>query len=379
VLDISASTLLVVSSSNVKNRLVLMCFGVILGGFLLPNISYATFFPFNGTVIFDNTKVDDQADGTLDTMRPGHHLFNGGNASTTAGLVSMRYSTVLKRSGSVSTCGTSAVGYVYDASTHTLLASSTEIIPITSLTTGWVRYDFTLNSVVIPSEISVGVGVYGGTTDDCYIDVGYVATSSYGRPIWSQLDYVTGWTLSTAQNPYGLLSVSEQPFTLDPSITYFGISTSSVATFCDGSFATTSGFINEIGSSVTLAFCRAAVFLFIPSPSALDNMSVLASTSQTKIPFSYVYELRNIFSGLTASSTANIAALTYNFPQVGSTSPLGSVVPSTIVGLSTTTISTYLPDSARTSFLNLQRVVLWVGLVYLFYRRVIPHHAVEKA
>jgi len=172
---------------------------------------------------------------------------------------------------------------------------------------------------------------------------------------------------------FGALSVPIDPGI--PGYTDVGIATTTQAAYCYTNFSTSTGFLDSIGQSFALAMCNVGVFLFVPSTSALSQFSVLSSTTQSKIPFSYVFDAYDIFSGLTASSTGNIAAMSLSFPDISSSTPFGSFIPTSVVGLSTSTISTYLPESVRLGMLGLQRVALWSGLAFMFYRRIIPHKA----
>jgi len=156
-----------------------------------------------------------------------------------------------------------------------------------------------------------------------------------------------------------------------------GYATSSVSTLCMSNFATSSSWLDVTGVAVTNGFCRLSVFLFVPDQGTLNLYSNLGPVLQSKIPFSYVYGIQQIFSGLTASSTANLSTVIFSLPSIGSTTPIGSLLPSTLTVLSTSTIGTYLPDSIRQGFLALQRLALWLGLLLLFYRRVVPTHIVK--
>jgi len=152
----------------------------------------------------------------------------------------------------------------------------------------------------------------------------------------------------------------------------FVFSSSTVEDFCEPAAN-----ILDVGGGVRYGLCYAAVTLLLPSDTSLARFTTLASTTQSRIPFSYLYELRSIFSGFTASSTANLPALTLSFPSPGSTTPLGNIVPASVEALSSSTIGTYLSEGVRASFLALQRIFLWVGFIYLMYRRIIPHHVME--
>jgi len=151
-------------------------------------------------------------------------------------------------------------------------------------------------------------------------------------------------------------------------------STRTVNSYCDTALPLdTSTIVQATITFFPNGMCKVAVFLFIPSSDSLNNFSLLSSNLQGKIPFSYVYGLQSIFSGLTASSTANLTSLSIAFPDIGSTTPLGAILPASLTVLSTSTIGTYLPESVRLNVLSFQRIFLWMGFILLIYRRVIPH------
>jgi len=160
-----------------------------------------------------------------------------------------------------------------------------------------------------------------------------------------------------------------------PGFTNIGIASSSQQIYCNSSFSTSSGFLSSIASDVANGLCNVTVFLFVPPQSSLSQFQLLASTTQSRIPFSYAYQLYTDFSGLSASSTANLPTWTLSFVGFASSSVLGPILPDHLTFFSTSTISTYLPDSTRLAMLFIERMGIWVGLVFYFYRKVIPDKA----
>lgn len=167
--------------------------------------------------------------------------------------------------------------------------------------------------------------------------------------------------------------------TLYPAATSTAVSLPTAQAFCGGEvFSTTTGFLDATAQAFSRGLCLAGAFLFVPSSTALNQWVSLKDTLSTKIPFSYAYGVQGVFNDLHASTTDNLTGVTFTLPAIGSTSPLGTLYPTTIVGLSTSTIGTYLPESVRQGFLALQRVFLWAGLALLMYRRIIPHHVLSN-
>jgi len=188
---------------------------------------------------------------------------------------------------------------------------------------------------------------------------------------------------SSGNQPFGVVSLGSDPAQTIPDFQLnagaFGIATSTAEAFCEQNFPfDDSDIVQATISFLPNGICRVGAFLFVPSGASTAQFGLLASTTQAKIPFSYVYGLVGVFSGLTASSTSNLSSVVIAFPAIGSSTALGAIVPTTIVGLSTSTISTYLPESVRQGFLGLQRVFLWAGFIYFIYRRIVPHHVIES-
>lgn len=160
-------------------------------------------------------------------------------------------------------------------------------------------------------------------------------------------------------------------------ITNEGLSTSTVQVYCDNGFATSSGFYDTISKGIATGFCNVGVFLFIPSVSAVAQWQTLASTTESKIPFSYFFDIYGIFTGLTASTSGsggNFQAVSIDFSSVDPTAStsMGRILPTHFEALSTTTIRTYIPDSVYNTMFLLMRSAIWVVVGLTLYRKVVP-------
>jgi len=246
-------------------------------------------------------------------------------------------------------------------------------------------FDLTLYSpttlYLLSSSSPLGhpTGVTVATTGVCHTQ--FLTGSIYGQQLLPANIKTSGIlhdapvSVYNTDEPYFVLYVGspvDGNTVVSPIPTLSSFASSSIASNCN---QTGSGFFGSAAADFANGLCVAGAFLFGLPQDVVNQFATIPDTLKQKIPFSYVYEIYGIFSGLTASSTSNLAELVINFPAIGSTTPMGALVPARIVVLSTTTISTYLPDTRRQNLLDMQRVALWVGLAYMFYRRVVPHKA----
>jgi len=162
-------------------------------------------------------------------------------------------------------------------------------------------------------------------------------------------------------------------FQITPTAASSGYLLSGAGAFCNSQFGTSTGGVVGIVTDFPNAMCQVAGYLFIPTPESLQQFGQLQPILQQKIPFSYMYGVGGIFTGLTASTTENLPTMGISMPVMGTTTPLGNVIPTHIEFFSTTTISKYYPDNVRESFLFLGGAAIWVGAVLVVYRRVVPH------
>jgi len=118
----------------------------------------------------------------------------------------------------------------------------------------------------------------------------------------------------------------------------------------------------ETGNLFSSGLCAAGVFLFVPNTGVLDAFAQMASTTiPSKFPFSWVYGFQGVYNQLTASSSANMIAVSIDFSSIdpATSTPFGGILPNATL-LSSTTISTYLGSSMLSTLLFLSQCALWI-------------------
>jgi len=153
-----------------------------------------------------------------------------------------------------------------------------------------------------------------------------------------------------------------------------GISTSTIQAFCNGTYATSTGFFSDIANGVTYGACTAFAFLFVPNQDTLQDFHNLSSTTQSKIPFSYGYDIATIFSGLTASSSQNFPtySIGLNAIDFSSSTAMGPIFPTSLDFLSSTTINRFLPAGMHDILYSFAIFVIWVETAFVLYRKIVP-------
>jgi hypothetical protein len=153
-----------------------------------------------------------------------------------------------------------------------------------------------------------------------------------------------------------------------------GISTSTTAVFCDGTYPG-----SGIGDTIANAMCTVTGFLFVPSTNVLNSYQTLQTSVSNKIPFSYFFDFGSVLNVQTASSTANFGGFSIDLAStgVGSTSPLGlvTIFPGNVQLLSTTTIMRYVPQSLYDTLFLMARSAIWIAVLFHIYRRIRPKNA----
>jgi len=153
-----------------------------------------------------------------------------------------------------------------------------------------------------------------------------------------------------------------------PGFSNTGIATTSTQVYCNSNFSTSSGLLDNLGQSISLGFCNVGVFLFIPDQTAIDRFVGIASSSQTKIPFSYFYQIKSLYENLIATTSPSFIDIELPLHNIGigSSTALGNFLPN-VSAFSTSTISTYIPDSTRSVLRTLMSSVIWLLFAYYAY------------
>jgi len=222
------------------------------------------------------------------------------------------------------------------------------------------------------------LNLFYNSAPDYGFDYALGTAYSFGKTLWGCAGpCVTPFSTTGKALYYQVYSGSPNQY-FSPSVNFSGVTligAGSTAGFCNTAFSSSTGFLDSIGASISNAACQVFSFLFVPSIDSITQFQSLASTSQSKIPFSYFYGAYDIYSGLTASSSVNLPSWSMDFPAFGSSTPLGTIIPTHVDWFSTTTIDKYYPSTIRNIFLNLATAVIWIGLLMIMYRRIVPHKA----
>jgi len=269
-------------------------------------------------------------------------------------------------------------------------------LPLLISDAGFYVFDFSSNPMpVVAGSQYVILFEPRPATARAELTLGYV----YGVSATSTVYYgTTGTTTAFCLNVAGLIQcdpvgmiqaafyANDTPLTLDiqklyPAATSTGVDLGTAQSFCGSStFATSTGFWDSTGQSFSRAMCLAFAALFVPSTESLSAFQELAPDLQTKVPFSYFYQVNSALTGLTASTTENLPTLTIDLSSVdvGSSTPLGSLYSQNITVLSTSTVSRFFSDSTRNLWLNFLRTALWFLLAMKVYGMVASGRFLQK-
>jgi len=154
-----------------------------------------------------------------------------------------------------------------------------------------------------------------------------------------------------------------------------GLSTTTMGSFCDTNMPyDDSDIIQATITFVPNGLCRLAIFLIVPTTGSLNQFSLLASTTQDRFPFAYVASVASTWTALTASTTANSPTFTYNLADLtlGSTTPMGNILPNITV-LSSTTVQSYFPAgtfSALKALAGIAIILVLIGDIFFSTKRM---------
>jgi len=121
---------------------------------------------------------------------------------------------------------------------------------------------------------------------------------------------------------------------------------------------------SQAGNIFAEGICIAFSFLFVPQPSTIGQFQNLELVARSRIPFSYVYSIEDAFQNITLNATSSMPLINIPLSNVAS-STLTGVIPD--ISLSTSTISTYLPDSVRLALRALIIALIWLLVGWLLF------------
>jgi len=152
---------------------------------------------------------------------------------------------------------------------------------------------------------------------------------------------------------------------LSPTIGAIGVATTTAGALCTGVNASSTGILDTITNGFGTAMCYAGVILFVPSADSLNNFYNLASTTESKFPFSYLRQIQTILYGATASTTDNFLSLS---TSVG-TSTSSFYIPNAVL-ISTSSMANFFPDSVRNDFKAILTAGFYLMATLFVYRKV---------
>jgi len=145
--------------------------------------------------------------------------------------------------------------------------------------------------------------------------------------------------------------------------------------FVDNIASTTTSYIQNFDSDscsvVSGSFNLGECFigLLIPSGNVFSAYTRIPDLLAEKFPFSYINSMGETWTGLVASSTENAPNLEFELQGlgIGSTTPLGNILPNVTV-FSTTTMTQYFPEETFDLLKNLASFALIIGLfTHIFF------------
>lgn len=187
--------------------------------------------------------------------------------------------------------------------------------------------------------------------------------------------YVASDSTGSSARPFGIWMLGEDPlqsfapFQLTDGI--LGVATSTAEQYCEDNFPFDDSTI--ITATITYlpnGLCRIASFMFIPPNYSIGQFSLLASSTQQKIPFSYFYDLSELYDSMVGTSSATFTSVDFDISSTSvKNTAFGAIIPS-VNAFSTTTISTYISPSVLALLRGLMVATLYLGFAYMAFRRV---------
>jgi len=98
------------------------------------------------------------------------------------------------------------------------------------------------------------------------------------------------------------------------------------------------------------------------------------NVTQQKIPFSYYYDLKDVYNTFNATTTENMPSFSITLGDFDSSSstPMGSILPSDFDFFSKETISTYLSEDMHDLLYLMMQLAIWAYVGFAIYNRIVP-------
>lgn len=132
---------------------------------------------------------------------------------------------------------------------------------------------------------------------------------------------------------------------------------------------------SQTSNAFAEAICISFSFLFMPGQTTINRWAALSDEYQTKFPFSWVYESADLFESLTyTASSSPVYTMSLHDLNIGSTSPMGNILPN-FTAFSSTTVMQYIPSNVWAAFQALIAASLWLLLGFDIYHTIRRRHS----
>jgi len=124
---------------------------------------------------------------------------------------------------------------------------------------------------------------------------------------------------------------------------------------------------SQSGNIFAAALCRAFAYLWIPNPTVLNQYSQIGPALATKFPLSWFYQVQTAVNTV-STTTLSSPIWTMNFHDIGigSTTPMGNVLPNLVV-FSSSTVKQYITETQWTALMTLAGAAIWLLAFYTLY------------
>jgi len=237
-----------------------------------------------------------------------------------------------------------------------------------SNTSGFLQADVVGTCVLKPQyfyEVVISLANNGTSIGGAvFSDVTFYGTKNLD-PSWN----VTYAGVGSDTSPFfPQFAVTGDGFFITPTASSTGLFLSGAQEFCNSAFGTTTAGVFGIGTDIANGLCQAIGYLFVPTPASTQQYADLSRYTQTRIPFSYFYQLDTLYGNLIATTSPTFISVELPFSSlgIGSSTSLGNFLPD-VDAFSTSTLSTYLSDPVRGSLRFLMSSAVWLLFAYYAY------------
>lgn len=202
-------------------------------------------------------------------------------------------------------------------------------------------------------------------------------TNSPARPFDAVFQSSTGSQVIPSFS-YSYFSLVGNGFQIVPDTNSSGLFLSGAKEFCNAQFGTSTGIVNGLANDFGNAICQSVGYLFVPTQQSIQQFQSVPDGMKTVAPFTYFYQIADIFSSLQASTSQNMQTYSINLSAIdfGSSTAMGPLMPSTkLEFLGTTSINRFLPAGYHDILYNMAVAGIWVEVGFLLYRKVVPARA----